>query len=320
MKLLPGGGPQGAYLGGMIFIIKYNGAFLRPPIPRLIKGPVNQARAEKVKFIDDGTIAVSVDLKASLIPEPITRPRPHNFHERTCQILPKENNLLQYYINDTEDFVERNKLVINKQKTKIISFTKSRKWDFPPNLEFSDGTQIGTLSETKLLGVIISEDLKWKRNTSYICDKARQKLWILRRLLKFGLAYQELYDVYTKEVRSILELAVPVWHSGLTLKQSNEIERIQKLAFKIILQEKYTSYMRACEFFSTLSLRERRIKLCLKFAKKNLKSDYNMFKVRTNGPTTRHQSRTIVEPKCNFGRYKKSSIPFLARLLNSNMK
>ena len=89
VKLLPGGGPQGAYLGGIIFIIKYNGAFLRPPIPRLIKGPVNQARAEKVKFIDDGTIAVSVDLKASLIPDPIKRLRPHNFHERTCQILPK---------------------------------------------------------------------------------------------------------------------------------------------------------------------------------------------------------------------------------------
>ena len=113
-----------------------------------------------------------------------------------------------------------------------------------------------TLSETKLLGVIVSEDLKWHKNTRYICDKARQKLWILRRLLKFGLAYQELYDVYTKEVRSILELAVPVWHSGLTVKQSNEIERIQNLAFKIILQENYSSYERACKFFSTLTLRE----------------------------------------------------------------
>ena len=38
-KMLPGGGPQGAYLGGLIFIIKYNGAFLRPPVPRPIRGP-----------------------------------------------------------------------------------------------------------------------------------------------------------------------------------------------------------------------------------------------------------------------------------------
>ena len=33
---LPAGIPQGAYMGGLIFIIKYNGAFLRPSIPRLI--------------------------------------------------------------------------------------------------------------------------------------------------------------------------------------------------------------------------------------------------------------------------------------------
>ena len=36
-RALPGGGPQGALLGGIIFIVKFNGAFLRPPIPPLIK-------------------------------------------------------------------------------------------------------------------------------------------------------------------------------------------------------------------------------------------------------------------------------------------
>ena len=120
------------------------------------------------------------------------------------------------------------------------------------------------MSETKLLGVIISDNLKWHKNTKYICDKARQKLWILRRLLNFKLSHQELFDVYIKEVRSILELAVPVWHSGLTIKQSNQIESIQKIAFRMILQKEYTSYNDACEIFSTLSLKERRVKLCLK--------------------------------------------------------
>ena len=70
------------------------------------------------------------------------------------------------------------------------------------------------MTGTKLLGVIVSEDLKWDKNTRYICDKARQKLWLLRRSLKFDLSYQELFDVYTKEVQSILELGLPVWHSG----------------------------------------------------------------------------------------------------------
>ena len=71
--MLPGGGPQGAYLGGIIFIIKYNGAFLRPSIPRPFNQPISEAKAAKVKYIDDGTVAVSVDLKSSLIEDPEIR-------------------------------------------------------------------------------------------------------------------------------------------------------------------------------------------------------------------------------------------------------
>ena len=126
------------YLGGLIFIIKYNGAFLRPPIPRDITGPVTKSKAVKVKFVDDGTVAVSVDLKSCLVPDPVYMARPLNFHERTGHILPEENNLLQYYIKDTEKFVSDNKLVINKQKRKVISFTKSRKWDLFPLGEVPD--------------------------------------------------------------------------------------------------------------------------------------------------------------------------------------
>ena len=209
-KMLPGGGPQGAYLGGLIFIIKYNGAFLRPPVPRHIQGSILNSKAEKVKFVDDGTVAVSIDLKACLVPDPVQRARPLNFHERTGHILPEENNLLQHFISDTEQFVSENKMVINKDKTKVISFTKSRKWDFPPEVHFSDGTHIEYISETKLVGVIVSEDLKWHKNTAYICGKARSKLWILRRLLKVDLDIHQMFDVYSKEIRSILEMAVPV--------------------------------------------------------------------------------------------------------------
>ena len=87
-KSLPGGGPQGVYLCGLIFIIKYNGAFLRPPIPRNIPGPVNNSKSVKVRYVDDGTVAVSVNLKESLVSDPIIRPSPLNKHERTRQILP----------------------------------------------------------------------------------------------------------------------------------------------------------------------------------------------------------------------------------------
>ena len=163
--MLPGGGPQGAYLGGLIFIIKYNGAFLRPPIPRLSESPVFNSKSQSVKFVDDGTVAVSIDLKKCLVTDPVNRPQPLNYHERTGHVLPANRNLLQYYIEDTEHFVQENKRVINKKKTKIISFTKSRKWDLPPEVNFSDGTQIEYISETKLVGLVLSEVLRWFKNT-----------------------------------------------------------------------------------------------------------------------------------------------------------
>ena len=132
------------------------------------------------------------------------RPRPFNYHERTGHVLPAEDNLFQFYIRDTENFVEENRMVINKQKTKVINFSKSRKWDFPPEVFFSDGTPLEFMSEAKLVGVVVSRNLKWFKNTSYICEKARSKLWILRRMLKLDLNTHQMFDVYTKEVRSIL--------------------------------------------------------------------------------------------------------------------
>ena len=282
------------------------------------RGPVTKAKSEKVKFLDDGTVAVSVNLKTSLVWDPVVRARPRSFHEQTGHILPPEHNLLQYYISDTERFVTENKMKINKQKTKIISFTKSRKWKFPPELTFSDGTEIERVPVMKLVGVMISQDCKWGPNTAYICGKARAKLWILRRMLKMELDMFQLFDVYTKEIRSILEMAVPVWHSGLTKQQSADIENVQKIALKIILQAKYVAYELACKFFDTDSLENRRSRLCHKYATKNLKSDHSFFTKKQVYTNARNKSDIVRNFKCNFGRFEKSSLPYLARLLNSH--
>ena len=125
---------------------------------------------------------------------------------------------------------------INKKKTHLIKFTNARKLDFSPEVQFCDRTFLEVVEEqTTLLGVVVSSDLKWKKKTEYICNKAHRKLWILRRMMKLNLTEYELFDVYQKEVRFILEFAAPVWHSNLTRRQTSEIESIQKFAFKIIL-------------------------------------------------------------------------------------
>ena len=91
------------------------------------------------------------------------------------------------------------------RKTDAMIFTNSRSMDFLPELFFKDGTLLKTVAEKTLLSVVITSDLKWSRNTTIICEKARRKLWILKRMQKYNFTYADLYDVYQKEVRSILE-------------------------------------------------------------------------------------------------------------------
>ena len=101
-KELPGGSPQGAFLGGLIFMIKGNGAFLRPTIPRL--HPLRSTKSLNVEYVDDGAVAAEVDLKKHLVLDKEYRPFPLSFRQRTGHMLPPEHNLLQLYLNNIEEF------------------------------------------------------------------------------------------------------------------------------------------------------------------------------------------------------------------------
>ena len=126
------------------------------------------------------------------------------------------------------------------------------------------------------------------------------------------------FDVYSKEVRSLLEMAVPVWHGGLTKQESGKIERVQKIAFKIILGEHFQSYDVACTLFGVEPLELRRTELCLNFAKKDIKKDTSVFSKNHEESRTRRKPDLVKEFKCRTKRFEKSSLPYLSRLLNSS--
>ena len=130
-------------------------------------------------------------------------------------------------------------------------------------------------------------------------------------------------DVYKKEVRSILELAVSAWHSGLTRKQSAEIERIQKIAVNIILsnprERNNQSYRQSIEALGLDPLEKRRLKLCKNFAKKTLNSRHSdLFQENPSSYNTRCK-RSYVEHNTNSHRAFMSPLVFLTRLLNKTM-
>ena len=74
---------------------------LRPPIPYTLAQSEN---AITVKFVDDVTAASSVNLLQNLKPDITERPRTLSKNEHTQQILPRDRNLLQVYLDSMEDF------------------------------------------------------------------------------------------------------------------------------------------------------------------------------------------------------------------------
>ena len=119
------------------------------------------------------------------------------------------------------------------------------------------------VSQTKLLGLVITNDLKWALNTTYLVKKAYKRLWMLRRLKNLGANQKSLCEVYMKQIRCVLEMAVPAWNGSITLREKVQIERVQKCAFHIILGDSYNSYENALDHLNLETLEERRFNLSL---------------------------------------------------------
>ena len=174
------------------------------------------------------------------------------------------------------------------------------------------------MKELKLLGVKITNDLKWNNNTEYITARAYKKLWMIRRLKLNGASNMELRDIYCKHVRSVLEYAEVVWHPGLPLENTTSIERVQKSALAIILGKEYESYSNALDLLKLEKLSTRREALCTKFALKSLKSEkYSSWYVLDEKVcNTRSKINRLKPTQTRTACFEKSTIPYLTNLIN----
>ena len=132
--------------------------------------------------------------------------------------------------------------------------------------------------------------------TENIVKKANKRMEILRRISPFGATKEEMTNIYILYIRSLLEQSCTVWHSSLTVENTQDLERVQKTALKIILQNEYKSYESALQILDLENLVERRERLCLQFAKKMCKSSKNEMSIspqKQNSPNENKKSRFI---------------------------
>ena len=101
------------------------------------KRNIKEANRIHLKFVDDVTLAESIDLKEKLVEASADRPQPDNYHSRTGHALPIYQSQVYQQLLETEKYAEDNEMRINHKKTKLILFNPAKSLDFMP--EFSLG-------------------------------------------------------------------------------------------------------------------------------------------------------------------------------------
>ncbi len=94
---------------------------------------------------------------------------------------------------------------------------------------------------------------------------------MLRLLKRSNASIDTLIVVYTTVIRPVFEYACHVWHYNIQKYLSEDIEKIQKRALKIILPSQ--KYEEALITTDIRPLRGRREKLCEHFFEKNIDSE-----------------------------------------------
>ena len=228
---LPGGGPQGCTFG----LLEYKS---------ISNDNANHVSEDmRFKFVDD----LSVLVKLNLILQGLGS---YNFKHHVAsdigidqKFLPSENTHSQQYLNQIENWTILNKSKLNVKKSHVMIFNFTEDFKFSTRL-YLENKLLEIINETKLLGTIITTDLKWYKNTEMLVKKSYQRMMILHKLYAFKVDVMDLVNIYILYIRSLLEQSCQVWHFSISEEEVADLERIQKVACRIILQNRCETYDR----------------------------------------------------------------------------
>jgi hypothetical protein len=308
IRQLNGGGPQGATFGILEYLAQSN------------DNANNVREDDRFKFVDDLTILEVINLLSIEITSYDFKAHVPNDIPVHNGYISKENLKSQKHLSIINTWTKKKKMILNKKKTKNMIFNFTKKHQFTTRL-IEDNENIQVVSETKLLGTIITNNLKWDKNTDFITKSAYKRMQLLNKVSSFTKESKDLKQIYMTFVRPVVEQSAVVWHSQLTEENMQDIERVQKTALRIILGQKYKSYENALQQLSMQSLKERRDKLCIDFAlrtRKNskMKDMFPLNKNKASMKTRNNEKYEVQSAKTN--RQHKSTIPFMQRMLNAH--
>ena len=93
---------------------------------------------------------------------------------------------------------------LNAKKTKSMVFNFTKRYQFTTDLLLKN-EKIEIVEQTKLLGLILTSDLKWDENTNYLVKDANRRMIMLRAASKFTKDKQVLKQIYFSRIRCKLD-------------------------------------------------------------------------------------------------------------------
>ena len=303
--MLPGGGAQGTLIGVISYLVQSNDN----------ANCVDSSM--RYKFVDDLTV-LELLMLSGLVYEYDFKNHVANDIAIDELFINPDDMKSQETLDTIANWTETNKMKLNVEKTQYMVFSRS---DTEVATRLSlNGKTIDRTESTKLVGVWLTTWLDWEKNTKEICRKAYARMTMISKLKYVGIPINDLVTIYVLYVRSVLEYCSVLWHSTLTLSQSESIERVQKTSLKIILGQNYCGYENALKECGLESLSQRREDRCLRFGLKCLTHPiYNKkFPVNPNlnGPHNTRNTEHFIVNKAKSESYRMSAIPYIQRKLN----
>ena len=124
------------------------------------------------KYLYDLTLAESIHMETVLTKIPNDKwILPLNFHSRTSRELLPDRSLMQGQIMKLENYAKENQMKIRMEKSKEMNFHTEKKIDFFPQVIIYN-TTLDVVNKFKILGVVVTNDLKWNGNTKFITIRA----------------------------------------------------------------------------------------------------------------------------------------------------
>ena len=192
IKTQNGGGPQGSFFGILEYLTQtnFNTEYLTDE--------------EKFKFVDDFSILEIVNLLTIGLCSYNMKAHVASDIKTNATYIPPENLKSQAYLTSISEWTNQQKMQINESKTKqmIINFTNN--FQFSTRNTVND-KNVEVIETTKLLGTILTNDLKWEENTSKLVKKANARKQLLRKVATFTRDEEELKNIYVLFIRSILD-------------------------------------------------------------------------------------------------------------------